>query len=608
MPSPHAAATMALTVIMFFLFAQGRIRIEIVCLILISLLALGFYFFPIDEGNGRRGIEIAFGGFGHEVLITICCLMILGRGLVVTGALEPATQVLARLWNFNRGLGLLCTLVVCGAMSMLINDTPVLVLVMPILLNLAGRTGSPASQTLMPVNFAILIGGMATTIGTSTNLLVVSIASDLNKIEGVNVPPIGIFDFTDIALIAALIALPYLWLVMPRLLPKHRQLVTESPRKFFASLHVGTSSAIVGLSLNELRSKTGDGIEIHGVTRAEQQFRRRDMLIRLNPGDIIHIEGTLHDLQQASERTKAPLAHPSVDRAIRFSPNEDHVIAEVVIGSESTLVGATPRSAQIGDRYGAAVIGLYRPERTLFQGALDMASERLQVGDVLLMRGEPERLKKLQSSEGALILEGAAEVPRSLLAPAALLIVAGVVLSAALHIVPISIAALAGTIAMIVTGCVKFDRLGRALSGEVIVLVAASIALGQALLETGAAEWLGGGLSVALDPLPPALALAVIMAFAALVTNFSSNTAAAAVTTPIAVSIATNLGIPPTPMVLAVLFGANLCYATPVAYQTNILIMSAGGYRFRDYVRAGVPLVFLMITVLSLLLVMKYQL
>lgn len=602
MPSPHAAATMALTVIMFFLFAQGRIRIEIVCLILISLLALGFYFFPIVEGNSRRGIEIAFGGFGHEVLITICCLMILGRGLVVTGALEPATQVLTQLWTFNSGLGLLCTLVVCGVMSMFINDTPVLVLVMPILLNLAARTGSSASQTLMPVNFAILIGGMATTIGTSTNLLVASIAADLE------VPHIGIFDFADIALLAAIIALPYLWLVMPRLLPKHRQAVAESPRKFFASLHVGTSSAIVGLSLNELRSKMGDSVEIHGVTRAEQQFRRRDMLIRLNPGDIVHIEGTLHDLQQASERTKAPLAHPSVDRAIRFSPNEDHVIAEVVIGSESTLVGATPRSAQIGDRYGAAVIGLYRPERTLFQGALDMASERLQVGDVLLMRGEPERLKKLQSSEGALILEGAAEVPRSLLAPAALLIVAGVVLSASLRIVPISIAALAGTIAMIVTGCVKFDRLGRALSGEVIVLVAASIALGQALLETGAADWLGAGLSAALDPLPPALALAVIMAFAALVTNFSSNTAAAAVTTPIAVSIATNLGIPPTPMVLAVLFGANLCYATPVAYQTNILIMSAGGYRFRDYVRAGVPLVFLMITVLSLLLVMKYQL
>ena len=121
MPPPHALATIALTVIMFVLFAQGRIRIEIVCLMLISLLALGFYFFPINEESGRTGIEIAFGGFGHEVLITICCLMILGRGLVVTGALEPATHVLARLWNYNRGLGLLSTILVCGVMSMLIS-------------------------------------------------------------------------------------------------------------------------------------------------------------------------------------------------------------------------------------------------------------------------------------------------------------------------------------------------------------------------------------------------------------------------------------------------------------------------------------------------------
>lgn len=602
MPSPHALATMALTVIMFALFAQGRIRIEVICLVLISLLALGFYFFPIDGETGKTGIEIAFGGFGHEVLITICCLMILGRGLVVTGALEPATRILARLWNHSRGLGLLCTIIVCGGMSMFVNDTPVLVLVMPILLDLAGRTGYPASQTLMPVNYAILIGGMATTIGTSTNLLVVSIAADLG------VPAIGVFDFADIALIAALIALPYLWLVMPRLLPAHRTPVTESLRKFHASLHLTANSAILESGLEDLRERIGPGVEIHGVSRAGQHIGRREAVVRLAPGDILHVEGTLRDLKLASEHTRTGLVHADLERAIRASPSEDHIIAEVVIGSESALVGATPRSAQIGDRYGAAVIGLYRPERTLFHGALDTESTQLEVGDVLLMRGAPERLRKLQSSENAMILEGAAEVPRSLLAPAALLIVVTVVFSAALRIVPISIAALAGTIAMIATGCVKFDRLGRALSGEVIVLVAASIALGKALLETGAAAWLGGGLSAALGPLPPALALAAVMAFAALITNFSSNTAAAAVTTPIAITIAANLGIPATPMVLAVLFGANLCYATPVAYQTNILIMSAGGYHFRDYVRAGLPLVFLMIAALSTLLVFKYHL
>jgi di/tricarboxylate transporter len=602
MPTPHAAATILLTIAMFAMFSHGRLRVEIVCLLIISLLALGFYFFPLEAASGRTGIEIAFGGFGHEVLITICCLMILGRGLVTTGALEPATHLLVRLWGYNKGLGLLCAIVTCGVLSMIINDTPVLVLVMPILLSLAARTDSAASQTLMPVNFAILIGGMCTTIGTSTNLLVVSIA------EGLGLRSIGIFDFLDIALIAALVALPYLWLVMPRLLPTNRMEVGASPRNFFAALYIDASSTVVDLTLDALRAKVGPDIEIHGVTRGGLRFNRRDQAVHIRPGDVVQIEGSLHDLRRAADVAKAPLCHPAVERAIRTSPGEDLVLAEVVIGAESSLVGATLRSAQIGDRYGAVAIGLFRPDRTLYHEALDTASERLEVGDVLLMRAVPERLKQLQSSEGAMILEGAAEVPSSLLAPAALLIVGAVVLAAALRIVPISIASLAGTIAMIVSGCVKFDRLGRALSGEVIVLVAASIALGRALLDTGAAAWLGGGLSTMLEPLPPALAIASIMAFAALITNFSSNTAAAAVTTPIAVSIAANLGIPAEPMVLAVLFGSNLCYATPMAYQTNILIMSAGGYRFRDYVRAGLPLVFLMITVLSLLLVGKYGL
>ena len=154
MPGAHAAATIALTIATFILFASGRVRIEVVCLMLISCLALGFYFFPLEGDNGLTGIEIAFGGFGHEALITICSLMILGRGLVSTGALEPATAVMARLWNRSKSLGLLCTLLVCGGVSMFINDTPVLILAMPILLNLAARSGYPASRTLMPVNFA----------------------------------------------------------------------------------------------------------------------------------------------------------------------------------------------------------------------------------------------------------------------------------------------------------------------------------------------------------------------------------------------------------------------------------------------------------------------
>lgn len=602
-PSLHALGAIFITGGAFWLFASGRIRIELVSLLLIAVLAVGFYFFPVEKNGEQSGLEIAFGGFGHEALIAICCLMILGRGLVVTGALEPAALLLARLWRFSHLLGLLFSLVLGGLMSMFVNDTPVLVLMMPILINLAVRAHVPASQTLMPMNCAILIGGMATTIGTSTNLLVVSIAEDMG------LPRMSMFHFTDIALVAALVALPYLWLVMPRLLPTRTVGEDLLTRQFHGTLHIDATSALKGLSLADIRKKLNGALELIHVTRQGAVFT--DPVFMVRPGDILGVEGTSAQLREASLSLKTPLVHSAITdviRQFRKEDGEDEVIAEMVVGADSALTGRTIKSAQIADKYGVAVIGTYRPNRTLFHARQETEDLPLETGDILLVMGTENTLRQLQIGEGAMVLEGAAEMPRTAKALLALSIFGLVVALAALHLVPIVISSLAGTIAMLATGCVKFDRLGRALSAKVIVLVAASIALGRALLETGAAEWLGTVLAFILQPLPAAGVLAAIMAFAALITNFSSNTAAAAVGTPIAISLAMNIGIPPEPLVLAVLFGCNLCYATPIAYQTNILIMSAGGYNFGHYVRAGLPLVILMIFTLSFLLVNKYGL
>lgn len=605
LPTLHAAGAILVAIATFWAFARSAIRIEVISLILIAVLALLLYLFPIERDGAASGFEIAFGGFGHEALVAICCLMILGRGLVVTGALEPAARVLTQIWRASPFLGLLLTLVIAALMSMFVNDTPVLVLMLPLLLNLAARIGSAASKMLMPVNCAILLGGMATTIGTSTNLLAVSIAVDMG------LPRFGVFDFADVALMGTLVALPYLWLVMPRLLPATSGEASSDTRRFHATLHVtGATIATHGSAPDVLRELLGEHhvllTTLVGPTGESIQAGNT-----LKPGDILRVEGTPERLRDASDALKAPLLNPAVLenlQAFSWRDNQDQVAAELAIGSDSGLIGETIRSSQIADRYGVAVIGLYRPDFSARQRARLLRDERFEIGDVLLVRGPQAALRKLQIGEGALVLEGAAEMPRAAKAPLALAIFAGVVAGAALHILPIAIAALAGAIAMLATGCVRFERLGRALSGEVIVLVAASIALGRALLETGAANWMGGGLALILQGLPPAAILAAMMAFAALLTNFSSNTAAAAVGTPIAISLAQQVGAPPEPLVLAVLFGCNLCFATPIAYQTNILIMSAGGYQFRDYVRAGLPLVLLMIVTLSTLLVWKYSL
>ncbi len=595
-PSYHAMAAMVLTIWMFVEFVRGRMSIEIISLLTIAVIAVGLYFFPLEGAKPTDGLSLAFGGFGHYALITICALMIMGRGLVVTGALEPAARLLEQLFRFNLQLGLLISLIITLVLSMFVNNTPVLVLMIPIFAALAHRGAMATSKTLMPLNAASLIGGLATTIGTSTNILVVSIAVDLGMRE------MGVFDFTPIVLLAALVAIPYMWLVMPRLLNDNRTESQVAERQFHTRLRVGTDSVLAGKELAEVEGRLPKGITLHNAPSGP-----------LQPQQQLHISGSHEALEDATRELKGQLA-PSwvLDRIKRTASaeGEDVMVFEMTVTADSRLITRTLPSSGIADLYSVAVLGIHRPERLL--GEKDQYSDggdlRITEGDVLLVMGIAEDLQTFARNDSLLMLDGARELPRRSKALLAAAIMAFSVVTAAIGVFPIAISALAGSILMFVTGCVKFDRVGRALSGQVIVLVAASIAIGRVIDESGAAAWLGEALSLGLVYLPPALVLAAIMAFVTLITNFASNATAATVGTPIAFGIAAQLGIPAEPLVLAVLFGCNLCYATPIAYQTNMLIMSEGSYEFSDYIRTGVPLVLLMVTTLSILLVLWYGL
>ncbi len=608
LPSYHAIAAMVVTVAMFIGFAQGRYPVEIISLITIAVIGVGLYFAPLEGTSPTDGLALAFGGFGHQALITICALMIMGRGLVVTGALEPFARLLETMFRANAQLGLLFALLIAFTLSMFVNDTPVMVLMLPILVALAGKGVAASSKTLMPVNSAVLIGGMATTIGTSTNILVVSIADDLDM------APIGVFQFTPIVLVAAVVALPYLWLVMPRLLRDNSVIPDNIRRIFHTNFRVGGSSMLAGADLASVQGKLPKDITFHDPPAGSFQPQQR-----------LHISGTHEALEEATRVLKGEIAPGWVlDRIRRTSKaqGEDIVAVEMTVTADSRLLTRSLASSGIADLYSVAVLGIHRPERVL--GERDSYSEggdlRILEGDVLLVMGLDEDLQTFARNDGLLRLEGARELPRRSKAVLAGAIMLVAIATASIGLpwfdgggfapikLPIAISALAGAIVMFVTGCVKFDRVGRALSAKVIVLIAASLAIGRVIDDSGAAEWLGQGLSLGLVYLPPALVLSVIMLFVTIVTNFASNATAATIGTPIAFSIANRLGLPPEPLVLAVLFGCNLCYATPIAYQTNLLIMSEGGYEFGDYARAGIPLVALMVTTLSILLVLWYGL
>lgn len=585
----HAFASLLLVGAIFYAFATEKARTEIISLLTISLIALGLYLFPLPGSMPKDGLMLAFQGFGHPALITICALMIMGRGISVSGALEPVARILRKVWQLNQQIGLLVTILLAFMLSMFVNDTPVLILMLPILLQLGAHGAMPPSKTLIPVNAAVLIGGMATTIGTSTNLLVVSIAQDLGM------APLSIFEFTPLVAVAAMVALPYIWLVMPRLLGSADGPSRAGGNPYVAELRLRGSSSAVGMEFAGLKAALPSALEV------------RSFADTLMVESRIRLLGLSADLREAARLINGSLApHWLVDRieAEAARAEQDIVVAEVAITPDSRLIGLGLRTAGFGD---VAVIGI-SPAREATAITFDPAIAQFNDGDMLLLLGTEAAIQRRAAEDGLLLLAGVEELPRRSKAILSLAIMGISVGVATLGILPIAISALAGAIAMFATGCVKFDRVGRALSAQVIVLIAASIALGDLILKSGAAGGLASALAMGLQFLPSFAVVASIMLFVTILTNFASNATAAAVGTPIAFVLAQQLGVPPEPLVLAVLFGCNLCYATPFAYQTNMLIMKEGGYGFRDYVRTGLPLVGIMVVTLSVLLSWRYGL
>lgn len=596
-PPPHAIGAILLTVAMFYGFVSGRLKVEIISLLTVSAIALWLYLFPLPGRAPTDGLKLAFEGFGHYALITICALMVLGRGLVTTGALEPVSRLLTRVWLFNRQIGLLVTLILVMSLSLLVNDTPVLILMLPIMAAVAASGGMPTSKTLIPVNSAVLIGGMATTIGTSTNVLVVSLANDLG------LPPMSVFHFSPIVLSAALVALPFIWLITPRMLPDNSVEAGHEPRRFLATLRLGDEPHMRELPLPELRDLLPTTLEIREDRRT------------IGPHGRLVVSATHEALVEAVRilgATAAPIWLMERLKSGYGETGEDLTVVELSVTGDSDLISKSFATARIAELYNVAILGVHDARRMWHAGRMSQAVSEtgtmIAEGDILLATGAMPDLQEFARVQNLLVLEGAKEISRTAKAPLALAIMAAAVVPASVGLVPIAISALGGAIAMLVTGCVRFDRIGRALSAKVIVLVAASIAIGRIVLDSGAAEWISQLLALGLQFLPAAGVLAAVMLFITILTNFASNTTAAAVGTPIAFSLAGQLEIPVEPLVLAVMFGCNLCYATPVAYQTNMLIMSAGDYRFGDYTRTGIPLVALMIVTLSALLVYRYGL
>ena len=637
--SPHGLAMLVFAVAVFALFIADRLPIATVSIGILVLLPVGFVLFPLQTPAGRFDPLSFFAGFGHPALVAICALMVVGQGLVITGALEPAARRLATWVGKRPALALLALLIGAAAISGLVNDTPVVVLLIPLIIAAAARAKTSAATMLLPMNYAVLIGGMATTIGTSTNLIVVAIAA------GLGVGPFSLFSFYPLVAVAALPALAYLWLVAPRLLAKVQPPVeTMASETFDAELHVEPGSWLDGRMLHEALTATGKKMRL-------LQIRRRSTAVlplptmKLRAGDRLVLQDTPENLKDFESSLKAVLhrigananAGTKDDTAQLSGPNAPPgeigkegkegkegrdsddaerdeptpataVVAQLIVSPTSPLVGRSVRQEQIARRYDVVVVGLHPHQAQRGWQHEHLADRRIAAGDILLLQGEPDDIQATQRDGIGLLLDARFTLPRQEKAPLALATMAAVVLLAATKTLPIALAALGGVLVLLLGRCLSWADVAKSMSTKVILLVAASLALGEALSVSGTTAWLAQHMAAASQTLSPGWVLALLMALMGLLTNFVSNNASAAIGTPLAVELARTLGVPPEPFVLAVLFGCNLCYLTPMGYQTNLLVMNAGGYRFGDFVRVGTPLFLLMWAALSFGLVRSYGL
>ncbi|MBT8436339.1 MAG: SLC13 family permease, partial [Gammaproteobacteria bacterium] len=425
----HAYVVMALVVLALILFASERIPLASSSLLILVLLALLFEVYPYSGSAGPVRASNLFLGFGHQALVAVCALMIAGQALVRTGALEPIGRELARWWSVFPRITFLTTLVIAAILSAFINNTPVVILLLPILISVSLKTSTPASDLLMPLGLSTSVGGMATSIGTSTNLLVVAVAADLGLRE------LGMFDFVFPAMIAGSVGILYLWFVAPMLLPEREaRLTTTSPRLFNAQLRIHDDSIARKKKVSEIIELAGGNLEVVHILRGKKNNRLvaiPDMVLR--SGDRIMVKSTPDRLKELETVLGASLfsgdepvdeEHPLVDATQQ--------LAEVVVVPGSTLDGRTLANVRFRERYQLMVLALFRTNKWASkQGTEHTEETRLHSGDVLLVQGSISNINRLKSSRNLLVLDAKSALPISKRAPLAVLIMLGVILMAA---------------------------------------------------------------------------------------------------------------------------------------------------------------------------------
>lgn len=590
----HMWVALTVAVLAMVSYSLERVQVELTSLVLIGFLLIWFSVFP-PGAPGAPLVSVAdiLNGFANPSLIAVLALIVMGQGLVRTGALTNLTRLFLRLAKHHKTLSTGGTLGCVMGLSAFMNNTPIVVMFIPVVRTLAQRLGQPASSLMMPLSFVAILGGMVTLIGSSTNLLVSSAMTELGE------RPLRMFDLTPVGLPMALVGALFAIFVLPRILPDRSamaQTILPSGKHFIAEIDISGESPLVGQQFMAGHFPDLPDATIQLIQRGGATILPPFEDVVLQAGDVLILAATRTVLERilathAGHQLAAPHDGdgPPPNAGRRAS---DHALAEVMISPISALIDQTVGAAAVLRRDGCRVLGIQRRGRMTRQRILDT---RLQAGDVLLVVGERGNIERLANQRDVVLLAWATgdvpQVGKAFMAAGIFLLAIG---SAIAGLVPLVAAAFFGAVMMVLTDCLNLRQALQAVDRRIYLLVGAALALSTVLERTGAAAFVANSAFAPLAGGDAALAAVLLFFVTSLATHVLSNNACAILFTPIAVNLARSLGVDPMAFALTVVFAANCSFATPIGYQTNLLVMAPGHYRFRDFLRGGLPLLCLM--------------
>ncbi len=561
-----------------FLFITEKLSIDLIALMIIAVLV----------GTGVISAQDGIAGFSNEATLTVAFMFVISAAILKTGSLQFVAGMLTRTFRNHYQRGVILLMAVVSAVSAFINNTPVVAVMIPVTTQIAKNSGRASSKLLIPVSYASIFGGTCTLIGTSTNILVNGIAVQ-NGLE-----PFGMFDFTPIGLCFVLVGSLFMIFIGQRLLPTRQEnnedALEDSLIDYLAEVEILPKSVLANVTILSSALVKELEMEILELRRDETRLNLPQGDTLMLAGDILKVSCNLGKLKQMKDQLGVKLM-PFVDDEDSDGADDQSSFVELVIPTNSELDGKTLREFDFRRRFRAAPLAIRQREEVLHD---QLQEVKLRAGDVILAEMKTHYLDQWRTSSKdqnlpfiILSEEGIQNYnPKQFWLVAAIIV--GVIFTAATGLLPIVISTLIGVCLLVVTKTMTMKEVYRAIQWPIVFLLAGALSLGLAMNSSGLALSIANLITNTFDGFGPIVILSGIYLMTSLLTEMMSNNATAALVAPISIAIALKLGVSPTPFLMATIFAASASFMTPIGYQTNTMIYSAGGYRFRDFFKVGV--------------------